>query len=131
MFGSITKDNLNVTQKIMSKLIVSIVLLALIVMAVPVDTLQIAKDGLVGYWSFDHIVGKTVKDGLNKHGGTIAKGNIKSANNGKIGKALLFDENLVLWKLTKQTILLPTKISLGVLGLKQKKTWCYKDPQQI
>ena len=106
----------------MHKLIVSIILLVLIVMVVPRGYTEIVEDGLVGYWSFDQIVGKTVKDGLKKHDGAISKGNIKSANNGKIGKALLFDENLVLWKLTEQTILLPTQISLGVRGLKQKKT---------
>ena len=78
-------------QKIMHKLIVSIILLALIVMVVPRGYAQIVEDGLVGYWSFDQIVGKTVKDGLKKHDGAISKGNIKSANNGKIGKALLFD----------------------------------------
>ncbi|HIP08188.1 MAG TPA: hypothetical protein EYG65_00475, partial [Rhodospirillales bacterium] len=78
-------------QKIMHKLIVSIILLALIVMVISHGYTQIVEDGLVGYWSFDQIVGKAVKDGLKKHDGTIAKGNIKSANNGKIGKALLFD----------------------------------------
>ena len=75
----------------MHKLIVSIILLALIVMVISHGYTQIVEDGLVGYWSFDQIVGKAVKDGLKKHDGTIAKGNIKSANNGKIGKALLFD----------------------------------------
>jgi hypothetical protein len=76
---------------IMHKLIVSIILLVLIVMVVPRGYTEIVEDGLVGYWSFDQIVGKTVKDGLKKHDGAISKGNIKSANNGKIGKALLFD----------------------------------------
>ena len=75
----------------MHKLIVSIILLVLTVMVVPRGYTEIVEDGLVGYWSFDQIVGKTVKDGLKKHDGAISKGNIKSANNGKIGKALLFD----------------------------------------
>jgi len=50
---------------------------------------QFVEDGLFAYYNFDEVEGKTVKDVLGKHDGTI-EGELKVVE-GKVGKALEYD----------------------------------------
>ena len=53
---------------------------------------QAVTDGLVGYWGFDNVAGRTVKDDIGDHDGTIV-GAALSTVEGRVGKALEFDGN--------------------------------------
>jgi len=67
-----------------------IAFIAVLFMSENIVKAQLVEDGLVGYWSFDNIAGKTVKGAVGGHDGTIAEGELSTVD-GRTGKALEFD----------------------------------------
>ena len=75
--------------KILTTLFVLAVIATVFMYANMAEARHVVTKGLVSYWDFDHITGKTVKDSWGNNDGTIV-GNPQIVK-GKIGKALEFD----------------------------------------
>ena len=75
--------------KILTTLFVLAVIATVFIYANMSEARTVVTEGLVSYWDFDHITGKTVKDMWGNNDGTI-QGNPKIVE-GKVGQALQFD----------------------------------------
>ena len=78
------------TTKIVSAIVCVIALLGALCWQTHLGYAQAVPDGLVSYWNFEKVAGKTVPDDVGGFDGTIMQTELKTAS-GKFGKALEFD----------------------------------------